>query len=485
MEKINSFLENPFYRAILWLALGVIIFFVGITRPKADSLFNNNTLHFYNNNGSSYNDVGTSYTEQIDESWAILTTVSGSYGGLVAIQLSSPLIQGHIYTLYLNVGAESNGGQTRLSSKNCLGIGGSDSSANNSYLNCDVVPRFSDYSTSTQDKARGVYYTFIASNNGIILSVPYTSQYTCTGCRNYSYGYTIQDNGDSSVLTQSQINTIINNQTSSIQNQITQSQNVTNQTIIDSANNTDTTIVNNANSTNDVINNGLQTCTKQFKFTLKKGKAFNSNGTLSDNPDSYYTEKYYSLSGATKLTISNTGLSYPDYSGYIIIYDSSKNFLDYWSVKDVTFNLPSGSAYYRLSTEMIGVTLYEGDGCTSKLDAVNDTLTDDNVDGNSASDFFSDFTVTDNGGISSIITAPLVAINSMLSNQCSPLSGTWRGQTFELPCGTDFWNRMSTIRNWLNVAIGGLLCYRIIIKLFKLIEGFKNPDNDRVEVMNL
>lgn len=489
MEKFNSFLENPYYRAILWLALGVIIFLVGITRPKADvldSFIVPSGAQFYDNSNGTLSAVTTDYVNNSGDSFHMsysIHTIPNSSGAAIAFNLSEPLISGYVYTISVSVGPIGCG-ETRLSSLNRLGLGGSYNSAKTNYQNGgNASIRFSDYQVSGQGY-KGLSYAFVPSTNATYIVIPYTTANNCTDV-NYFYGYTINNLGTASSVTQTDINNSINNQTTIINNAISNSEtNITN-AITQSQNVTDSTIVNNANSTNDVINNGLQTCTKQFKFTLKKGKAFKSNGTLSDNPDSYYTEKYYSLSGATKLTISNTGLSYPDYSGYIIIYDSSKNFLDYWSVKDVTFNLPSGASYYRLSTQMTGLTLYEGDGCTSKLDAVNDTLTDDNVDGNSSSSFFEDFTVTDNGGISSIITAPLVAINSMLSNQCSSLSGTWRGQTFELPCGTDFWNRMSTIRTWLNVAIGGLLCYRIIIKLFKLIEGFKNPDNDRVEVMNL
>lgn len=490
MIKINNFLDKPLNKFILWFLTGLLIIFIGIFPVKADSLFNNNTIHFYNNNGSSYNDVGTSFIEQTGESWSILTTVAGSYGGLVAIQLSTPLIQGHIYTLYLNVGAESNGGQTRLSAKNCLGIGGSPVSANNSYINCEITPSFSDYSISTQDKARGIYYTFIANKNGIVLSVPYTSQYTCNGCRNYSYGYTIQDNGDSSVLTQSQIDSIINNQTSSIQNQITQSQSVTNQTIIDSANNTDSNIINSANATQDTINNGLQTCTKQFKFVLKKGKTFDSNGILFDNSDSYYTEKYYSLSGATRLTISNTGSSSSDFSGYIILYDSNKNYLDYYGIYDRTFDLPTGSSYYRLSTYITSLSLYEGDGCTSKLDSLEDTLNDDDTTGatGEASDFFSSFS-TNTFGLTSIITSPLNLIQSLTSKTCTPLHlplPYLTNKYLDLPCMSNIYSQFfGNFFTLYQTITFGIVAYWVCVRIFNQVKDFKNPEHDEIEVLDL
>lgn len=124
---------------------------------------------------------------------------------------------------------------------------------------------------------------------------------------------------------------------------------------------------------------------------------------------------------------------------------------------------------------------------TEEQKKTNDTLTDSDTSSatEEGSSFFNDFTTTDHGGISSIVTAPLTAINAMLESSCTSLSATWKGKTIELPCGYDFWGKMGEIKSFLNVAIGGLLCYRIILKMYLLIEKLKNPDNDRVEVMNL
>ena len=486
MQKLNNILNKPITRAILWLLLGVSIFLVGIINPKADTLYNNNNLSFLNNNGTSFNAVTTSYVEQINESSAILTTVQNSYGGIVVIQLSAPLIKDHIYSLFLNVGAESGGGKTKLSAKNCLGSGGSVNGAANNYINCQISPRFSDYAITTSDKGRGVFYSFVAVNDAIMLAVPYTSEYTCSSCRNYSYGYTIVDGGNANNLTEQQINTIINNQTSSIQNQITQSQSVTNQTIIDSANstnqaiinsanNTDSAIVNSANATQDSINNGLQTCTKQLKFTLIKGKAFNRLGALSDNADSYYTENYYVIGDTTKLTLSNVGLSSPDSAGYIIIYDSNKQYLDYWSIIDRTLTLPSGAYYYRLSTTIPSITLYQGEGCTSKIDAVNDTLNDDDTTGatSEASDFFSSFT-SNTFGLTSIITAPLNLIQSLTSQTCSPLHiplPYLTNKYLDLPCMSTIYSQFfGNFFTLYQTITFGIVAYWVCVRIFNQVK---------------
>lgn len=122
-----------------------------------------------------------------------------------------------------------------------------------------------------------------------------------------------------------------------------------------------------------------------------------------------------------------------------------------------------------------------------KLDELNDTLNNSDVN-NSINDgvsFFDNFDTTDHGGLSGIITAPLIAINQMLNTSCNPMTATFKGKELSLPCGYEFWAKMGPIQDFINLVLGGLLCYRIIIKLYKLIEKLKNPEDDRVEVMNL
>ncbi len=122
-----------------------------------------------------------------------------------------------------------------------------------------------------------------------------------------------------------------------------------------------------------------------------------------------------------------------------------------------------------------------------KLDDVNDSITDSNVDSSldSASGFFNSFQDTDHGGLSGIITAPLVAINKMLSKECTPLTASYEGKDFSVPSGCDFWSRITEVQDFLNLVEGGLLCYLIIRQMFLLVQSLKDPEEDRVEVMSL
>lgn len=130
-----------------------------------------------------------------------------------------------------------------------------------------------------------------------------------------------------------------------------------------------------------------------------------------------------------------------------------------------------------------------------KLDDMNQTQNDikDSINNNdttgaedSASGFFDNFSSEDYG-ISSIITAPLRAINAMLSNTCVAPGATYKGQSFSLPCGSMLWNRPGgqDLRNFINIMYGGFLAYFVIRSLFLDIEKLKNPDSDKVEVQKL
>ena len=127
------------------------------------------------------------------------------------------------------------------------------------------------------------------------------------------------------------------------------------------------------------------------------------------------------------------------------------------------------------------------DETNKQLGDLNDNITSDEVDMSGVNSFFGDFTDTDHGGISGVVTAPLKFINK-LTGTCSPLSFKVLDADIELPCGdTLFWNKteVSSFRITWNILLGGPILYLLLCKLFKVIEGLKNPDDSRVEVMKL
>lgn len=200
---------------------------------------------------------------------------------------------------------------------------------------------------------------------------------------------------------------------------------------------------------------------------------------------------YFNLASYTDAGNGNSGINYSMYVSSDVPYNVWSTFrsLSYSSSSDFSTAVQNQTIIQnqRTFTDNQEDLKKSQEETKKAIDDLDKNVTNSNVYGaeDTAGNFFSDFDVTDNGGISSIVTAPLVAIQAMLNNQCSPLTATYKGKQVSLPCGSSFWSNLGGIKTFLNIAIGGLLCYRIIVKLFKLIEDFKDPENDKVEVMNL
>lgn len=138
---------------------------------------------------------------------------------------------------------------------------------------------------------------------------------------------------------------------------------------------------------------------------------------------------------------------------------------------------------------------YGLDICTSKLDEtnnnlenINNSLNDDNVDSSidSASNFFSNFSVN-HFGLSGVVTAPLRLINSLTSSTCNSLQFPlpFVNQNVVIPCMSTIYNKFPLFYNLWQLITTGLVGYRISINLFKKVKDIQDPDNDRIEVLDL
>lgn len=154
----------------------------------------------------------------------------------------------------------------------------------------------------------------------------------------------------------------------------------------------------------------------------------------------------------------------------------------YWAYVSKSWNFIENS-----NSALIGDMINEQEKTNEKLDGINDTINNSDIDTDGANSFFGDFSDTDHGGISGVVTAPLRFINK-LTGTCSPISLDVLGANVELPCGdTLFWNKpeVANFRIIWNLLVGGPILYLLLSKLFKVIESLKNPDDSRIEVMKL
>ena len=128
-----------------------------------------------------------------------------------------------------------------------------------------------------------------------------------------------------------------------------------------------------------------------------------------------------------------------------------------------------------------------GNAINNQTQVITDTNTTEA--NTTATNFFSNFTDTDNGGISSIITAPLTAISGLVNATCTQLTlpiPYLDNSELVLPCMsaiyTEHFGQFFTL---YQTIIFGAIAYRMLISLFMMIQGFKNPDDDKIEVVDL
>lgn len=124
-----------------------------------------------------------------------------------------------------------------------------------------------------------------------------------------------------------------------------------------------------------------------------------------------------------------------------------------------------------------------------EIQQTQDTITNEDTTGaeDSASGFFNDFT-TDTFGLTSIITAPLNAINSLISSTCSPLvlPLPYVDKNLSLPCMSVIYNQyFGAFFSIYQLITTGLISYYVIVRIFNLVKDFKNPDHDEIEVVDL
>lgn len=123
-----------------------------------------------------------------------------------------------------------------------------------------------------------------------------------------------------------------------------------------------------------------------------------------------------------------------------------------------------------------------------KIQEATDTITDSNTDdaSSSAGGFFNDFD-DESHGLSGIVSAPLSLIQKFSSNSCTPVSIPILGKSAALPCGNTFFNQpgVTDFVNVFNIICGSLIAYGAFCGIRKKVEDFKDPDNSKVEVLDL
>lgn len=121
--------------------------------------------------------------------------------------------------------------------------------------------------------------------------------------------------------------------------------------------------------------------------------------------------------------------------------------------------------------------------------AINNSINSDNTSGaeSGADDLVNNSAFNDNTGLSAIIGLPLTFVNN-LGNSCQPISLTipYMDYNFQLPCIQSIVNNyMPALVVVIKVIVNGLIIYWILLDIFKIVKSAKNPEEDRIEVLDL
>lgn len=114
-----------------------------------------------------------------------------------------------------------------------------------------------------------------------------------------------------------------------------------------------------------------------------------------------------------------------------------------------------------------------------KFNDLIDFLTDTSLDSDMIDDFFDSITPYENSSVAYPITKTLDFLGNA-TTVCRPVTLTVWSTSFQLPCGTTlFWNRVpADFRLVWGVILGGLIVYKLSVKLFKIVQNAVNPKKD-------
>ena len=137
----------------------------------------------------------------------------------------------------------------------------------------------------------------------------------------------------------------------------------------------------------------------------------------------------------------------------------------------------------------IGQTNDKLDDVNDNLGDLNDNITNNDISGsqNTANGFFDSFTDNDYG-LSSIITIPLSSIQKITNSTCVPINLPipFTNKNIPLPCmNTLYQQNVPVLLNIWQIVSFGLISYAVIVDIFAMVKKFKDPNDDKLEVMAL
>ena len=248
----------------------------------------------------------------------------------------------------------------------------------------------------------------------------------------------------------------------------------------------------NANITNSYINSS---------GNLVSNSSYNVINNIPIKPNTnYQIKKTTSTGDVPSYCLSSTTSSYGSCTAYntrsTLAFNSGNNsYLSFSIRRDETIYLSYCASSIEIDNQNTqNIIDNQNQNTTDIIDNANqntqniiDNVTNSNIDNGLGSDFFNNFSSQD-FGLSQIITLPLTTIQSLANTSCVSLNIPipFTNSTIPLPCMTQVYQTyIPTIFSIWQVVSFGIIAYFICIDIVHLVKGFKDPDSDKVEVLDL
>lgn len=194
--------------------------------------------------------------------------------------------------------------------------------------------------------------------------------------------------------------------------------------------------------------------------------------------DSFYTTRVSSISSFICSDVKITS-SASEYLNILLSYSA-----DYVRLTSISINPSNSSDAIKEQQE----TNKKLDEQIKKTEELNKNITNHDTSGaqSDADNLKNNPAFNDTSGLSSIISMPLNFINS-LGTSCSSLELNipYFETSITLPCMSTIYSKFGALYTLVYGVINGFVIYRILIELFYIVKNSKDPDIDKVEVMEL
>lgn len=464
-------------------------------------------------------------------------TSNSSYGLGWDIDLSSLNNENSYYQLdvFMYSSNDSDHASIKNSSfrNNYIAVGTSNASTlwkNGTTNVSDLNYSYSSYYDSNYGRTYDVIsYVFKSKVNFNKIFIPFATYNLWTGYFDL-VGISLTNTGQSS-LTDTEINNLLTNQTNSLKSDIN-----------DLQNNIDGSINDMNNSINETLNDNFNNCYKNlFNITnyndiniiANGGASFNkSNNSITfttsgtSNSSGFYIPKANMSTYIDSFNVDNIyTFSFDVTTDEDLVFEYGSSTRNISTIKAGTTRLNVNTlllntrfVFYSKTLNINNITIsnimvsdknytsylsYGKEKCVNKIDETNDKLNDvnnsindlnssiNNSDSSGATDsagnFFNNFEDND-FGLSGIITAPLNTIKTITSNSCTPINLTipFVNKNMSLPCMTEIYEEhFGSFLDIYHIITFGMISYWVCVQIYAMVKGFKNPDKDEIEVMDL